>query len=105
MPNQFSTQITVTSSAGWGVTFPWRPDTLVLSNDGASPVYVTLLSSAATTNDYRVNAGESLNLVGRTLSLGAICSSSDASVRVGAWQWALAAVTLLPLFVHTGVLG
>lgn len=71
------------------VTFGFNPARVVVINDGANEVFVSLAASIATTSDIRLNANEVRTFDALTFALptlGVICSTGEtASVRVIAW--------------------
>lgn len=89
--SQFASVYTSTTGSG-GVAFGFNAAHVKLINDGAGAMFVDLQStSGATTDDYQLSSGETLELRGVGAGLfGAAFKSSAAStagpsIRVGAW--------------------
>jgi hypothetical protein len=56
---------------------------VVIVNDGPNHVYVSLVGTTATTNDFQLKSGESLAPNDPTTGLGLICATAEtATVRV-----------------------
>jgi hypothetical protein len=92
-PDQsFSEAVVSTCSADGklGIDFGFDANQLVLLNDKATDVYVSLDSTVGSTDGYRLKAAETLSLsnvkVGR-MSLASTSTSTGDNVRVGAWAW------------------
>ncbi len=88
--NQYATVYTSTTGSG-GVFFGFQAGLVKVINDGAGIVLLTAAATGgATTNDFQLSSGETLELreVSGTFGLGfkaTGASTAGPSVRVGAW--------------------
>lgn len=92
-PDQFATEVAVATSAPpgkVGLDFGFDANQLVVLNDKAADVYLSLDSTAGSTDGLRVKASETISL--SSLKLGAMSLATTTTttgdlVRVGAWSW------------------
>ena len=87
-PNQYTEQSVVSASDGAGtagIDFGFNARQLVVANDKASSVYLTLTGSSGSTGGHEIKAGESLSLAGilcRYMGLASTATTTGTSVRV-----------------------
>ena len=93
-PEQFSTEVVISTSDGLGkigIDFGFDANQIIVLNDKASPVYMSLNSTSGSTGGHQIKAGESRSfsqmLLGR-MSFASTSTSSGDVVRVAAWRYA-----------------
>jgi hypothetical protein len=88
-PSEYVTSVSATAT-NTQVLFGFNASTIVVANDGANTVYLTLASGTSTTSKFPIKNGESFNIrldSSPAKGLGLICASTEtATVRVGAWR-------------------
>lgn len=88
LASQYATESTVSSTSGTaavGVAFGFMAQTVLVYNDKAVPVYVSLNSTAGSTGGHRTCAGELLSVAGimsEALGLASTTTSTAGIVRV-----------------------
>lgn len=91
LANQYAVDDTVSSTSGSataGYAFGFVATSLRLANDKATPVYVSLNSTAGSTGGYRTCSGESWAISGVAtggIGLASTTTSTGTTVRVAAW--------------------
>lgn len=77
-------------SAATGLLFGFRASRVLIRNDKATPVYVSLGSTAGSTAGHRTCSGESEEWLGsqvESIGLASTTTSTGTNVRVSAWGW------------------
>ena len=92
--NQYSTENSLGSTdpaqQAPGILFGFRASKVLVLNDKAAPVYVSLGSTAGSTAGHRTCAGESLEFLGsqvEAIGIASTTTSTGTNVRVSAWGW------------------
>jgi len=90
---QFSTEFSVASSSPTTVTgtvFLLPVNAVSVINDGGTPIYLNIGSTAATTGDMEIKSNEPFSLDARyidRLSVASTTTSTGDKVRVAGWRW------------------
>lgn len=96
-PEQFASEVVVstTDAAGTigtaGLDFTFDAGQLLVINDKASDVYMSLDSTSGSTGGHRIKSGESRSFAGircGRMSFASTSTSTGDKVRVGAWSYA-----------------
>jgi hypothetical protein len=89
MPNQFSAVGSVSTSENVTLSLPWLPDTLTISNRAvAGSLWVSLTEDVpSTVAGYRLDAGEDVEVPGRTRAVSMAAASSGTDYSMLAIQW------------------
>lgn len=91
---EFAASITGTQAGGeggavrFGVLLPFDATQVVIANDGAHPVYLSLASSAGSTGGFEVRALEAYALDAirtNVISVASTTTSTSDGYRIGAW--------------------
>lgn len=91
-PDQFAhNTIAVCSTGAVGLDFAFDAGQLLVLNDKASSVYMSLDSTSGSTGGHELKAGESRSFAGIRIGRMSFASTSTSTgdfVRVGAWSYA-----------------
>jgi len=87
-PDEFN-QVVSATDANTAISFGFKARDVLIINDGADEVFVTLGSTIATLTKFELKVGEAIGITleSPTEGMGLICNSAEtATVRVIAWR-------------------